>query len=397
MLALASLFSLGMGGKANATGLTLYWCYPYNGVFSTAAYWNTTDSACPTGSTNTIAPGAGDNLVFDNSIVENGSGIDPMNDITGLDVNSITFQGSGPGGYVIEQQNAGSTNAITVDNGITDIGTSGLTNNINAGINLNGNQTISVTGSDKLAIGSMVNLGSSNLTVSSSGNNINIAGFSGTGALIFASPSSGVAKYTISAASSSYSGPVSINSGANVQDTSGSLNGLGSGTITVNNGGSLTLHSPNSSGTLSNNLVLSGSGDGTANYGAIVSCLSQSCSPSNLNLSGLVTLNGNTEVVNGSYSPGNTPSSVATFNFTDKLTTNGHTLTGVAGSSTVLNLPANASGSSASAKAPGSPDSGEGLVSSHVYLTLIATLLISSGLIIIGVFAKRTKTAKSKK
>src|SRR5665213_3071731 len=101
VLALASLFSLGLGGEANATGLTLYWCYPSNGTFSQASDWNTSPGACPGGSANTNAPANGDSLVFDDSITPNSSGIGATNDLSNLDFSTITFQGTGSGGYNI--------------------------------------------------------------------------------------------------------------------------------------------------------------------------------------------------------------------------------------------------------------------------------------------------------
>ena len=386
VIALASLFSLGLGGQANASGTPLYWCSFAGGSFNNPSNWSIVSGSCSNPSN--LVPGSGDDLIF-NASQATSTGESIVNDISNLSLDSITFVGSGTGSYTI------SSSDITLANGVTDTSSNGLTDQITSNINLSASQNISTSGSNKLVLSGNLNLGSNSATISSGSSTITLAKLTGSGALNFASPGSGIANYDVNTGNSStFSGPVNISSNVNVSDTSGSLNGLGSGTITVNNGGSLTLNGGGNSGTLANNLVLSGSGDGSSNYGALISCLgSGGCSTSTINLTGTVTLSGNAQLVNGSYTPGNTPSSVATFNIS-KLTANGHTLSAVGSSGTVINLIV---AGGASTKTPGSPNSGEGLIYSRTNLIILGTLLISSALVIIGGFSKRSKTSPPKK
>ncbi|HEY1645589.1 MAG TPA: hypothetical protein VGF75_04380 [Candidatus Saccharimonadales bacterium] len=392
VLAFVSLFTLASSGVAHAAGVTLYWCeFSSNSSFNTASNWDT-NSSC-SGGTQEV-PVSGDALVFDNTHLNSGLGL--TNNISGLDISSITFQGAGSGGYEL------SGDSISLDSGINDTGTNAQSNTINLGATLTASQTFNASGgSDFLSLGpsSTVTLGAYNLTLDEVAS---VYGLTGTGALTFSGSPTIVD--TLNSANSGFSGSVVIASSAQVYDESGSLNGLGTGTVTINSGGSLYLEDSATTGTFLNNLNLAGSGSNTTgDYGAIISCLGysstcESTGNTTLTLSGKVALSGNTQVVNGLYASGSpAPTNTATLDFTAScITTGGYTLSAVSSSSTTVVQPAVCViASSKAAAAPGSPDTGLGLASSRSSSVLLGSLLISSSLVALVIVARKFSKSKS--
>ncbi len=357
LLTLASLFTFGFSENGHALGNNLYWCeFSSNSSFNIATNWNTA-SDCSSG-TNRV-PANADNLIFDNSAIN--SPLNITNNISNLDLNSIVFQGSGNAGYSL------SGNNISLDNGVSDSGSGAISNTILLNMSLTGDQAFNNgLSNDTLNFAGSVALGAHNLLVTgNSTRTLTLAGLTGSGNLTFNGPPSGsVASYRDSSSNPSFSGPLVINSGAAVQDQSGTLNGYGSGQITVNSGGSYYIFSSSLAATLTNSLVLSGSGDGVTNFGALISCLGpSSCTSSNsvLTLSGDLTLNGNTKVVNGAYSSGGpVPTSSATFDFTGNYFPNAFSLTALANSNTIVNLPPPSGSSSGSGSSSSSSSTSSG-------------------------------------
>ena len=111
VLSISSLFIIALPGAVHALGVTLYWCNPAGGDFNTAANWNTA-SDCSSGTQE--VPAVGDDLIFDNTNLTATAAIN--NDITGLDIDSITFQGTNSSGYGFTITG----DAMSLDNGITE-------------------------------------------------------------------------------------------------------------------------------------------------------------------------------------------------------------------------------------------------------------------------------------
>lgn len=389
VLALASLFSLAFVGQAHAGGITtLYWCeFSSNSDFNNSSNWNTS-STC-SGGTNEV-PVSGDALVFDNSSLT--SSLDITNDISGLDLNSITFQGDGSGGYSL------SGDGVQLDAGITDTGTNAQQNTVDIPITLTANQTISTGGTDIFAIEGPITLGSYNLTLQNTGQyGMTINSVSGSGSLTFESGSSA---YYMEDADPSFTGPTFINNGAQAQINDPGA--LGSGLVTIDNGGTLIVESNNNTATVSNPFNLSGSG-GSNSFGVISSCLGQTehvCTTEDttLTITGNISLSGNAIVANGAYN-GTPPANSATFDFTGDITYNGYTLTAAPDSNSVVSLPAVSSSSGSSSKAPGTPDTGEGLAANHTYLASIGGGLLAVGIVAssIAISRKLSKISIKKK
>ena len=392
ILALASLFTLAFSGQAQAAGTTLYWCeFSSNSNWNTAANWNTS-STC-TGGTQEV-PVSGDALVFNDSTLT--SALDLTNDIPGLDLSSISLTGNGSGSYIL------GGDAISLDGGITDNISSSLTNTIQLAITLTTSQTFDNSqANDTLTISGTINIGSNNLTLKTKDSQLNVDSITGNGTLTFTSPPGGStnAIYELHNADTSFSGTSVIQPEAVASDVSNSVNALGSGLITIENGGSLKLTSTAATATVTNPITLAGSGLQSIGTYAITSCLGNgaSCTTANstLTLSGRITLTGNAVVVNGAYSVGelSPPANTATFNFTGGGILNGYTLTGLANSATIVNGPTppavNSTGSSStsptnSTNPPKAPNTGEGLINSKEYLPIIGGSLLAISLVLIS-------------
>ncbi|MHB1864833.1 MAG: hypothetical protein ACYCPS_01550 [Candidatus Saccharimonadales bacterium] len=402
IIGLAYLFN----SHVQAAGTTLYWCeFSSNSNWNNSTNWNTSSSC--SGGTQEV-PASGDALVFNNSSLT--SSLDLTNDISGLDLASITLEGTGSGAYSL------SGDAISLDGGITDTITGPYNDTVSMNISLTASQTfVNNQAGDHLYLGGAINLGTSNLTLATKASQLTVSGsIAGSGTLTLASPPSGsnTAYYILDSADTSFSGPVVINSSAIGEDNSNSFNAFGTGSITVNNGGSLLIESTASTGTLANALNLAGSGiSGTGLY-AITSCLDNAsgCTSANttLTLPGKITLLANTVLVNGAYTVGESspPAHQATFYFTGGGVYNGYTLSGLSSSSTSVTDPTpivagsgsssnGVSGSSPNVKAP---NTGQGLSIANIYLPIIGAVLIAGSLLLTSfALSKRLNTFRSKK
>lgn len=135
---------------------TCTWTGATNSNFSTAGNWSGCNSAAP-------QPGDGDHLIFDNSSLSGAATLN--NDITGLTLSTIAFQGSGNANSFTV-----SGNAMSVSGGISDTTSpSGVAQNtISAPIAFTANQTISAAALDYLTLSGVLS-GSGNLTFSGAG------------------------------------------------------------------------------------------------------------------------------------------------------------------------------------------------------------------------------------
>ena len=126
VVAFSSLLSVAIIPAASAAVQNCTWTGATDLKFNTATNW----SGCGAG-----VPQAGDNLIFDNTSLSASATLD--NDITGLSVNDITFQGSNSGGFAFYLTG----NAITLTGNITANSTSSA--NISNNLVLSGNPILS--------------------------------------------------------------------------------------------------------------------------------------------------------------------------------------------------------------------------------------------------------------
>jgi fibronectin-binding autotransporter adhesin len=276
VLSLSSLLIINFG-TAFATIRTCTWTGTNSNNFNDAGNW----MGC-----NSTIPQTNDNLLFDNSnntINDIGSDtvVDLNNDIVGLTVGNITFQGASQYGFRI------SGNTISVVSTITDNTQSG--NIVDAGLTFTGDATI--TAGDSLFAGP-INFGSHTLSLNTNGEFV-----------ISGGPIAGSGQVTISG-----TGWVELhadvsNLTSNVTVQSGVLDGgWGSGSITIANGASWIIEAGQGLNdpaiTLANPITVTGVGGlaGDNNYGAI--SLSDIQSPTGypkVILSGHITLTGDTQ------------------------------------------------------------------------------------------------------
>jgi fibronectin-binding autotransporter adhesin len=364
VLSLGSLLVLSIPAAFAAAPYTCTWTGATNDNFSTAGNWSGCNSAAP-------QPGDDDNLVF--SATSLSQDVTLNNDITGLNLANITFSGTNSGNYSFILTG----DAINLGAGITD--TSAVSGTvlptIELDITLTASQTFSVSTTDDLSIDS-VNIGSNSLILSnSSTGEILIGAISGSGQLSTdASQPNGF--YEITEPSPDFTGPTLVPAG----DLGiGDPGALGSGTVTVDDGATLTGIFESKNVTISNPLSIDGNG---VNVGGIAGALNfyNDC-PSNLSntscvndgivtLSGPVTLTGNSTV-----------GTDATADFTGTVT-GGFSLTIASGfTGTITESPATASSPAA---APNTPDTGlAATVMANPLATAIVTLFTTAALIVI--------------
>jgi hypothetical protein len=235
-----------------------------------------------------------------------------LNDIASLSVKELKIDGSAK---VTSLSITGKTLGLSGDLSINPTSTSGIKVGLNLPITLGADSTFSVGGANDVTVSgdttSIFALGSYklNLSVSNTANLNFLMPLSGTGSLIFAANSVSLAANAyFQAVSPSFNGKVEIgNNDVVVLGNSGATGAFGSAAITVNNGGSLELQSTTPTYALSNPLFLSGNGvnNSSANAlgattGALTGCITAGlgkCNPGLVvTLSGLVTLNANTQV-----------------------------------------------------------------------------------------------------
>ena len=381
MLSTTSVFAAGP--------YTCTWTGATNNNFNNAGNWSGCNSSYP-------QPGDNDNLIFDNTSLSSSKVL--SNNITNLNLTSITFQGS----------NASDTftingNGISVSGGITD--TMAADPYINAAITLTGDQSITTNGGG-VVLGA-VDTGTFTLTTL---DGISITTLSGSGNVnITSDQSPNLAGLTLGPASSTYSGQITVQNTAelDLDFDGGGNNPMGTGSVVVDSGGAMLVDTALDTLDISNNITASSGAGGTnSSYGAIISCLGDSSgctsdgNDTTLTLSGNVVLDGDTQIVNGAYYPSepSPPSNTSTFDLTGAVNLNCYTLTAVSGSSTTVTIPANTpsgcpapasgssggSGGSTAANVPKAPDTGEGLSFSNIYIPVLGSVIVVAGLTILG-------------
>ncbi|HSW74432.1 MAG TPA: hypothetical protein VLG16_01035 [Candidatus Saccharimonadales bacterium] len=379
LLSVVSLAVFAPGVVHAIAPYTCTWTGATNNNFNTAGNWTGCNSAAP-------QPGDGDSLVFN----QPSSATTLTNDITGLTLNSITFQGSNSGNFTI----AG--NGISLAGGISV--TSHTGNSLQLPLTLTAPQTFAGLGIDST---SSLNVGSNALTISNGP--FIFDSISGSGAITVngaVQPQAFVPGLYLNGSSPNYSGTITIASGQNLSITADTGN-LGTASIVVQNGGSLTLNGAADTATFSNNISVAGTG--INGYGAIISCLDsgQGCSEdghnTTLNLTGALTLTGDTQIANGAFagSQNPAPASSATFNLTGALTANGHTIAAIPNSNTILagNLVVTANKTTTPATTAKTPNTGFGASKNRPFIALGGAVLVSGALLV----ASRSKLVRGRR
>jgi hypothetical protein len=235
------------------------------------------------------------------------------NDMPALSVKELKIDGNAKiSAFNLTGKALGLTGDINVN---PTSSTTGLKVGINLPVTLGADSLLSVGGTNVLTISgdttSVFALGSHILNVSvSNTSNLNFdMPLSGTGSLMFATNSVGLAANAyFQTASTAFSGSVEIgNNDVVVLGNSGTTSAFGQAAITVDNGGSLELQSTTNTYALANALNLSGSGVKNsstsalgATTGALTGCVPVGPGKCNgglaVTLSGMTTLNAATEV-----------------------------------------------------------------------------------------------------
>jgi hypothetical protein len=276
-----------------------------------------------------------DNLIFNYATAKNidvkDNQLNSDNDLTGITLDSITFEG---GGVYDTAELTG--NPIKLLDGINDKMGNSAVADISLTLNLAANQTF--TSSSGLVVNpglpnntttTSVNLGTYALTLDSTSNGgTTIYSLAGSGKLVDKSNKNSI--NIILGASTGFTGPTQISSGVlAVIPTS-----LGTGTITVSSGATLRIgdssatSSPSTTFTISNPLVLSGDGTNLGQATNIGAINVVTTTPStNITLGGKVTLNGNAEL--GVSGTDNKIDGPGTYTLSQGPTTNGFTLSGI--------------------------------------------------------------------
>lgn len=268
VLSVASL-SVAVPNLAYAAGNTCSWTGgAADGLFSSATNW----SGCAGG-----APTDDDMLVFDNSTLTDN--VTVTNDLTGLSVVSMTFNGSNTDQYTI----AG--NAIEVTTTITTA-RAGL---FDAPVTMGG--AVTLNGPALLAL-TAVNFNGQTVTFASDAS-VTIEGLaSGVGTLLV----SGVLSFDNSTANT-WTGSANVGSTGAIYTNVGGL-GASANIVTVQADGFLTLCAF-SGADLTQSLVLAGDGAGTGAVYSAASCSTPSGSYASLadaNITGDIQLNANTVI-----------------------------------------------------------------------------------------------------
>lgn len=381
VLSLASLMIFTSSGIVLAAGNNCTWNGGTSGNFNSAGNWTSCGGTVPQN---------GDNLVFDNTTLTGDATV--TDDLVGLSVGTITFQGTNVSGFNFTITGA---TALSVAGGITDTSNNATSDQISLDLTLTADQSFTDTaGAFGLVIGNssftnILDLGSHTLTLNSNtstGGSITInSQLQGTGPLVMNGDSSGV--YNFEAAASSYSGTVTIDNGqAFLADPAG----FGTGTVTVANGGSLNTQFVSATPTFSNALSLGGNGfDASSgvlivNDGCPAPGNSGSCTDTGTDtFSGVITLTSNATV-------GSAGDNV---NFTGTFTCNNFTLTQATGSSgTLTGVPTGCDGSTTgggTGTTPTAPNTGTGILNSDAALPFFGSLTAAAGLYLIALKIKK--------
>lgn len=328
VLSIASLLTIAFPGIAHAAApYTCTWTGGGgNSNFNTAGNWSGCNSAAP-------QPGDGDNLIFDNTNLS--ANASPVNNISGLTVGTITFQGTNSNYYYFDITG----NAITVNSGITDNGGSGQ-DDLDVNITLGGNVTVNAT-SNGIGLG----IGDSSTTLTTAGHTLTFSGsqstcyedlinaaLAGSGNIV----DNSAGALDLFTNSSSYTGAISVNDGV-VGLMSSGVFGSTTG-VTVANGATLDLNMGIAAQNTTYNfpLTLAGGTLAADSGGQPGGCAGGGGTPPTYTatLSGALTLTANSQYYGGEYS-----GAINNVTVTGTYTSNGFTLTSATGSQGTLTLP----------------------------------------------------------
>lgn len=259
------------------------------------------------------------------------------NDLTGLTLNSLTFEGGTPNSHGDEEINL-TGNPISLSNGIIDTTQADVGSSITFGVSLTSDQTFNLNGnlgfdpasSSNLA-STDLNLGSNILTITGS-NGISFNYLSGAGTLVVNPTNGDTAVIGVGQPSPNFTGSVNVEAGL-FAITYG--NSLGTATINVSNGATLRIVTSSSSSPLANNISLVGKGnsDSSGNYFGAINIVGSS---PNVTLSGKITLTGNTQLGIYDDSSNNPGDGTGTYTITQAPTLNGYSLSGLTGNTRVV-------------------------------------------------------------
>lgn len=428
------------GASSSTAGLagctTNCWSVPGNWTVSTDG--GSTWAAATTAPQSTDNGGKGDNLLFDQTSLSANTTL--TNDITGLTVGSISATVTTGSQYSYTYTVAG--NGLTVTGGFTDFSGNGNAVNLSNDITFDGSQTIgSGSGSPSASItGGTTTVASGTLDVKdffssssafkvSSGTTVQFSNgsylngvVSGSGNIIVATPSSGSYPNSLTltpTADNTFSGTITVQKGGQlyVSLDENKYSALGAAALTIEPGGQLYLrYSPTTpktsdSLTVANSITMAGNGAGVFNQtkGAIVAGMYDNATGKYVYDGALtVTLSGNVALT-ADTALASIYNTATTYNFTGKLTQNGHALTAVPADqptygSTVVQVngkqvasssSSSTTASSASKKtAPKAPDTGFALTADNSGLTLGAVVLIA--VLVAGLATKGRKLASKR-
>jgi len=415
VISVSSLAAVGFNGVAHAATTGTY--YEWTGAssatagnssctlncWSVAGNWDVSTNGGSTYTTATTAPnstdnsGDGDNLVFNLSNLTAATTVN--DDITNLTVDTITLTGSGSYSYTINGNSFSLVNGLIGD----ESGYSASTI-INNNITFSSSQTINPA--EFILGGTLTIPTNSTLTVDGS---FNMNALAGNGSLVLDQPSSSGSNsfysndYILNP--STFSGSIEINSGVMLSVNAASS--LGTATLNIASGGQLTLPSASGSSTtntINNTINMAGDGAGAAgeDQGAIYQDQNPNSSTgTNVDLTGTVTLTGNTQLAGGSgptttynitgtYNAGGfsltpVPASPPTYG-TTVIELNGNPITGTTTSSTTTSSTTTSSPTSTKKTAivPKTPDTGIGLASDNIGLPIVGTVMMAGGLYVIS-------------
>ncbi len=327
VLAFVSLVGLIKVPKADA--LAPYTCTwtggGGNSNFSTAGNWSGCNSAAPVATD-------GDNLVFDNSSLTTSQTLN--NDITGLTIGDITFQGSSIYGFTI------TGNSLTVNSSITQ--NTNAMSNLNLDITLGGNVLINplsgilLIGDQSQTTSHLINTQGYSLTMASSNgvkcSNVEMySALSGGGSLI----DNSVMPVNLLANSPSYTGSVTVAAGILALGNGNTLSSISG--ITVNQNSILDIQM-NQNTSYNFPITLNGGDLATDSTPGIIlgSCGGGGVSPVNSTATLSKSL---TFTANSSYYGGRFTGSNINLDVTGTYNPNGFSLTAMSGSSGNISLP----------------------------------------------------------
>lgn len=230
-------------------------------VFAATSTWdgggsdnNMTTDANWSGDT---APTAGDDLVFPANVTDR----TVVNDFSaGTSFNSIVFSGTASSASNYTITGSSMTLVAGINNSMT--GSSSTYQDVNLPLVLNGTQTFQ-TAASELNFGGTLNVSTHALTITpgATGFISHTGVISGSGNITKA----GTGTWSVSGASSSYSGTITANAGRIIAEGANAL-GAASGATTINAGADLMLGTCSSAITVAENITLTGASSNTDTY-----------------------------------------------------------------------------------------------------------------------------------